>query len=74
MDQYKDLCRKLTGYYQYYGVRSNFKALDVVFEYEMKAWRFWLGRRNHKGLINGEKFDKMRRKFPLPRPRIVHNI
>jgi hypothetical protein len=74
VDQHKDMCMKLTGYCQYYGVRSNFKALDVVFGHAMMAWRFWLGRRNHKGLISGDKFDKMRRKFPLPRPRIVHNI
>ena len=74
VDQYRNLCKKLTGYYQYYGVRSNFKAIEAVFKYAMVAWRFWLGRRSHKGLINGEKLDKLRINFPLPKPKIVHNI
>jgi RNA-directed DNA polymerase len=73
-EQYRTLCSKLRGYYQYYGVRSNYKALEVVFEYAEKAWRFWLSRRSHKGGISWKKFEKIRASFPLPKPRIVHNI
>jgi group II intron reverse transcriptase/maturase len=73
-EQYRTLCSKLRGYYQYYGVRSNYKALEVVFEYAQKAWRFWLSRRSHKGGISWEKFEKIRASFPFPKPRIVHNI
>jgi len=36
-EQYKELCSKLRGYYQYYGVRSNYKALEVVFEHAERA-------------------------------------
>ncbi|MBW2584402.1 MAG: hypothetical protein JRE36_12665 [Deltaproteobacteria bacterium] len=73
-EQYRTLCTKLRGYYQYFGVRSNYKPLEVVFEHAEKAWRFWLSRRSHKGGISWEKFEKIRASFPLPRPRIVHNI
>jgi hypothetical protein len=73
-EQHKSLCSKLRGYYQYFGVRSNYKPLEVVFEHAEKAWRFWLSRRSHKGGISWEKFEKIRASFPLPRPRIVHNI
>jgi RNA-directed DNA polymerase len=73
-EQYKTLCAKLRGHYQYYGVRGNYKALEVVFEYAEKAWRFWLSRRSHKGVINWEKFEEIRASFPFPKPRIVHNI
>ncbi len=73
-EQYRTLCTKLRGYYQYFGVRSNYKPLEVVFEHVEKAWRFWLSRRSHKGGISWEKFEKIRASFPLPRPRIVHNI
>ena len=69
-----DLSLKLKGYYQYYGVRSNFKALEVVYEYAEKAWKYWLSRRSHKGGISWEKFEKIRATFPLPKPRIVHNF
>lgn len=70
-EQYATLCSKLRGFYQYYGVRSNFKALEVVFEYAEKAWRRWLSRRSHKGTV---LFDDLRKDFPFPKPRIVHNI
>ena len=73
-EQYQMLCTKLRGYYLYFGVRGNYKPLEVVFEHAEKAWRFWLSRRSHKGGISWEKFEKIRASFPLPVPRIVHNI
>jgi hypothetical protein len=73
-EQYRRLCSKLRGYYQYFDVRSNYKALEVVFEYAQKAWRFWLSRRSHKGGISWKKFEKIRTIYPLPKPMIVHNI
>ncbi len=73
-EQHGDLSQKLYGYYQYYGVRGNFKALEVVFEHTEKAWRYWLSRRARKGRINWAKFERIRAALPLPKPRIVHNI
>ncbi|MHC4736930.1 MAG: hypothetical protein ACYTDW_21135 [Planctomycetota bacterium] len=70
-EQYKMLCSKLRGFYQYYGVRSNYKALEVVFEHTEKAWRRWLSRRSHKGKV---LFGDLRKTYPLPLPRIVHSI
>jgi hypothetical protein len=73
-EQHVTLCQKLYGYYQYYGVRGNFKALEVVYEAAEKAWRFWLSRRSHKGNVIWEKFERIRASFPFPKPRIIHNI
>jgi retron-type reverse transcriptase len=74
-EQYGMLCTKLRGYYQYYGIRGNFKMLEVVFEHTERAWRYWLSRRSHKGQINWQKFvDSLRNKLPLPKPRIIHTI
>ena len=67
--QYEKLCSKLRGFYQYYGVRSNYKALETVFEYAEQAWKHWLSRRSHKGKV---LYDEMRKKYPFPKPRIVH--
>lgn len=73
--QHKTLCSKLRGYYQYYGIRGNFKMLEVVFEHTERAWRRWLGRRCSKGYVSAEEFSSFHRKvFPLPKPRIVHNF
>jgi group II intron reverse transcriptase/maturase len=70
-DQYQILCAKLRGFYQYFGVRSNYKVLEVVYEYTEKAWRYWLSRRSHKGTV---LFEELQQTFPFPSPRIVHNI
>jgi RNA-directed DNA polymerase len=72
-EQHKTLCSKLRGYYQYYGIRGNYKMLEVVFEHTESAWRRWLGRRCSKGYVSGEEFARFYRKvYPLPRPRIIH--
>jgi RNA-directed DNA polymerase len=74
-EQYQTLCLKLRGYYQYYGIRGNFKRLEAVFEHTERAWRYWLSRRSHKGHIRWQKFvASVPRKLPLPKPRIVHHI
>jgi len=73
-EQHVTLCSKLRGFYQYFGVRSNYKALEAAFEYAEKAWRRWLGRRHRDGYISCEKFKRILKRAPLPLPRIVHNI
>jgi group II intron reverse transcriptase/maturase len=73
-EQYEALCEKLLGYFQYYGVRSNYRALETVRSHAVKAWRFWLSRRSHKGGLSREKYEKIISDFPLPLPRIIHNI
>src|SRR5512145_347916 len=74
-EQYRTLCAKLRGYYQYYGIRGNFKMLEVVFEQTERAWRYWLSRRSHKGHIRWQKFvASLQKELALPKPRIMHNI
>jgi hypothetical protein len=75
IEQYRVLCSKLRGYYQYYGIRGNYKMLEVIYEHTERAWRYWLSRRSHKGHISWQKFTaSLREKLPLPKPRIIHNI
>ncbi len=74
-EQYRTLCATLRGYDQYYGIRGNFKMLEVAFEHTERAWQYWLSRRSHKGHINWQKFvEFVHRKLPLPKPRIIHHI
>jgi group II intron reverse transcriptase/maturase len=73
-EQYAKLCQKLRGFYQYAGVKCNYAALETVLESAKQAWRYWLGRRHRSRAIPWKKFNKMLARFPLPRPRIVHNI
>jgi len=73
-EQHEKLCQKLRGHYQYFGARGNYNLLEVVYKFVEKAWRRWLGRRTRNGYINHDKFSSYLKKFPFPKPRIVHDI
>jgi hypothetical protein len=73
-EQHQTLCQKLRGHYQYYGIRGNYRLLEVVVRYAERAWRYWLNRRSQKGTITGGKIAWWQARFPLPIPRIVHTI
>jgi RNA-directed DNA polymerase len=70
--QYEKLVAKLLGHYQYYGIRGNYKMLEVFFEHVETSWKYWLGRRTRNGHIKWDKFENVYRKhLPLPKPRIT---
>ena len=70
-EQYKLLCAKLHGLYNYYGIVCNYRMLLMLYEHTKKCWRRWLGRRTRDGYIPWEKFDKFLVYWELPRPRIT---
>ncbi len=73
-DQHAALSRKLRGHYAYYGITGNARAL-VRFRYEVeRRWRKWLNRRSWATRMNWEKFERLRARYPLPPPRVVHSI
>ena len=73
-EQYRMLCLKLRGHYQYYGIRGNYRMMEKLYWYVVKAWRYWLSRRSHKGKITREKQEIFQLVYPLPPPKITHTI
>ena len=73
-EQHLTLCRKLQGHYGYYGIRSNYKMLEAVYEETLRMWRRWLGSRSRRGYLRIEAFVKFLERYPLPKPRIVHAV
>ncbi len=73
-DQYRMLSHKLRGHFQYYGIRGNSRAIAAVRYHAENAWRYWLSRRSHTSAISWEKFQKLKKVFGLPIPKIVHQI
>jgi RNA-directed DNA polymerase len=74
-EQHKALCVKLRGYYQYYAVRHNSRALNDVLYHVKRAWQYWLSKRSHRGIVIWDYFERyLIKKYPLPRPRIIHQI
>jgi group II intron reverse transcriptase/maturase len=65
---------KLRGHYAYYGVTDNIKSIKT-FTYLVTQTLFkWLNRRGKRGCMTWEKFYKLLKLFPLPKPRIMVNL
>lgn len=73
--QHKMLCLKLRGHYQYYAVNHNSHSLHAARHHSWRTWRYWLSKRSGKGVISWSNFERVIcKKFPLPHPRILHQI
>ena len=73
-EQYKNLCSKLHGLYNYYGIICNYRMLLMLYEHTRNCWRRWLGRRTRDGYISWAKFEKFLGDWVLPKPRITKNV
>ena len=73
-EQYQQLGQKLHGHYQYYSIRGNYRALESVCAVVRQAWRYGLSRRSRESYIPWDKFERLLEVFPLPRPKIIHQV
>jgi RNA-directed DNA polymerase len=65
------LKRRLVGYYNYFGVNGNLRALSLLAQAAERAWWKWLNRRSQRARLDWVRFrDRILRVFPLPRPGI----
>lgn len=64
--------QKLRGHYQYFGVRSNYQALDRLYRETRRAWQKWLSRRSNTGYVDWDRMLALLERFPLPRPARRH--
>jgi len=71
-DQYKLLCSKLRGLYQYYGIRGNFISINRMYRTVIKAWFKWLNRRSQRHSYTWKGYRELLRHFTFPWPRIMH--
>jgi RNA-directed DNA polymerase len=67
------LKRKLLGHYAYFGITGNFHSIQGIHWQVTRLWRYWLGRRRRRGAIPWDRFNRLLKRYPLPRPRIVHS-
>jgi group II intron reverse transcriptase/maturase len=65
---------KLRGHYQYYGVSGNMRSLQSFYSLTLRMTLKWLNRRSQRKSFNWERFREYLKHYPLPRPRIVHNL
>jgi group II intron reverse transcriptase/maturase len=65
---------KLTGHYQYYGISGNMRSLNRYYRLALRLALKWLNRRSQRRSFSWESFTAYLKHYPLPRPRIVHNL
>jgi len=68
------LAAKLRGHYQYYGVSGNMPSLQRYYRLALRLVLKWLNRRSQRHSFNWAGFAEYLKHYPLPTPRIVHNL
>lgn len=68
------LAAKLRGHYQYYGVSGNMPSLQRYYRLALRLALKWLNRRSQRRSFSWAGFDAYLKHYPLPQPRIVHNL
>ena len=71
-DQYRWLCSVLRGYYRYYAVPTNIRALQSFRRTVRRSWHRSLQRRSQRGGWTAAQLEVFDAHFPLPTPRILH--
>lgn len=72
-DQHRELSAKVSGHYQYYGIRGNYRML-VAFRYCVeRCWHYWLLRRSRERRNGQSLWRLFQGPLALPRARIVHS-
>ena len=65
---------KLRGHYQYYGISGNMRSLQRFYSLTLRMTLKWLNRRSQRKSFSWKGFNKYLEHYPLPKPRIVHNL
>jgi group II intron reverse transcriptase/maturase len=71
--QHATLSQKVRGHYAYYGITGNMRMLQCFLVAVHRAWRKWLNRRNRLREVTWDRFNRLRKRYCLPPPRIVHS-
>lgn len=73
-EQWKIICSKLRGHYNYYGITSNYDKIHSLWKITEKLWKKWLSRRSRKSKVNWDRASKILERYPLIKPRIVNSF
>lgn len=73
-DLIKALNRRLTGYYNYYGISFNINWLYEIYMYVLRELKKWLSRRSQRSKITWEKMRRIIKYCPLNRPKVTYSL
>lgn len=73
-DWWPTLAAKLRGHYQYYGISGNMLSIRRFHTLTLRMAFKWMNRRSQRKSFNWARFREYLEHYPLPKPRIVHNL
>lgn len=71
---WKKLGIKLQGHYNYYGISSNSRSVQIFYRQTMRLAYKWLNRRSQKDSFNQTEFYEYLKLYPLPKPALAFNL
>jgi len=71
---WKIVSAKLRGHFEYYGVSGNYVAIKDFYQLTLRLIFKWINRRSQKKSMNWKQFINYLKYYPLPLPKIKHNI
>lgn len=72
--QQQALSEKLRGHCAYYGITGNSQCLSAFRVWAVRAWRYWLSRRNRERGMTWDCFNQLLGRYPLPAAVAIHSI
>jgi RNA-directed DNA polymerase len=72
VEQHAWLSSVLRGHFRYYGVPTNYRALEEFWRKVERTWHASLQRRSQRGRWTVERRVAFQERFPLPKPSIHH--
>ena len=66
--------RKLTGYYNYFGITDNSLAVEKFYNRSINILFKWLNRRSQRMSFTREEFNKLLKEYKIPKPTTKVNI
>ncbi len=72
MEQHAHLSSMMRGHFAYYGMTGNSRRLRWYAWQVVRIWKKWLSRRGRDGRVLWDRLNAFLKRFPLPRPKIIH--
>jgi RNA-directed DNA polymerase len=72
-EQQQTLSQKIRGHCAYYGITGNSACLSAFRMWTVRAWRYWLSRRNRERGMTWDRFNKLLERYPLPAAVAIHS-
>jgi group II intron reverse transcriptase/maturase len=71
---WKIVSAKLRGHFEYYGISGNYASIRDFYLLTLRLIFKWINRRSQKKSMNWRQFINYLKYYPLPLPKIRHNI